>query len=198
MHLADIHPALAKMSSHPAVSDARAITYVATYPSMRALGSAPGAISADRFNQLVVLAYGWMPRVARIDLRHMPSALIELNAAKLATVPPAAISSLVRCLRSVVGASKVLHFVNHEVFPIWDSRIETFRLQGVPPYSHMKDLWNYQRYVRDVHSLRADSGFAAFYKGFQAAMNARLAVLGIPAYAISEVRAIEAAAFELS
>jgi hypothetical protein len=40
--------------------------------------------------------------------------------------------------------------------------------------------------------------FKAFFVGFSAAVKMRLAALGITGYAISEVRAIEAAAFELA
>jgi hypothetical protein len=85
------------------------------------------------------MAYGWMPRVVRIDPQHTPSALAALLPAQTAT--PATmrgtrVADIAACLHSVVGASKVLHFVNDAVFPIWDSNIETFRLGGKPPHNH--------------------------------------------------------------
>ena len=45
------------------------------------------------------------------------------------TPRPVGVADVAACLHSLVGASKVLHFVNDSVFPIWDSRIETYRLR---------------------------------------------------------------------
>jgi len=210
MKLLDILPAIGKITSTPTNLDPRAVTYLATYPSIRALGSAPGAITPDRFNQLVVMVYGWMPRIARVDLSSASRALTALNAAKIAT--PATcltidILSVADCLRSLVGASKALHFVSDAVFPIWDSNVEAFRLRvngimpaGKPlPYNHMTDVKNYCEYVREIHAIRADPTFSTvFLAPFNGATNSRLSALGIAPYPISEVRAIESAAFELA
>jgi hypothetical protein len=108
------------------------------------------------------------------------------------------VADIAACLHSVVGASKVLHFVNDAVFPIWDSNIETFRLGGKPPYNHMNRVGNYFAYADEVHAIRRDPGCPAFFTQFVAAFNARLAALRIGPYPISEVRAIEAAALELA
>lgn len=53
-------------------------------------------------------------------------------------------------------------------------------------------------YVSEVHSIQVEAGFAEFYIEFCDAYSARLIASGIPAYSITHVRAIEAAAFELS
>lgn len=179
----------------------RSITYLSTYPSIRAVGVAAGPILLDRFNQLAAMAYGWMPRIVRIDPHDTSRALAALVAAQRAT--PArlcriAVADVAACLHSLVGASKVLHFVNDAVFPIWDSSIETFRLNGPPPYNHMNVAANYFAYAEEVHGIRLDPTFPAFLTQLTAAMNARLTALGIAHYPISEVRAIEAAAFELA
>jgi hypothetical protein len=181
--------------------DLRAITYLATYDNIRSLATAPGAIGLGRFNQLATMVYGWMPRVVRIDPAHVTPALAAVAAAQRATpatVHTVPITALANCLRSLVGASKVLHFVNDAVFPIWDSKIETFRLGGVLPYGQMTHVANYLAYVTEVHAIRGDPAFAPFFAGFTAAMNTRLTAIGVPLYAMSEVRAIEAAAFELA
>lgn len=210
MKLTDILPAISKVAATGTNLDQRAITYLATYPSMRALGAAPGLISPVRFHQIAVMVYGWMPRIVRIHLSYASLALAALNAAKAATfatwhtVPADAVA---RCLRSVVGASKALHFVNDQVFPIWDSKVETFRLRvkgmigaGSPlPFNHMSNVKNYFDYVKDVHSIRSDPSFTTtFLAPFTAAANMRLSALGIAPYSVSDVRAIEAAAFELA
>jgi hypothetical protein len=201
MTLTDLQPAIGQIAGRPAIQNLRAITYLSSYPSLRALGAAPGPIPLDRFNQLAAMAYGWMPRIVRIDPLHTPQALAALVAAQAAT--PAtfhgiAVAAVAKCLHSLVGASKVLHFVNDRVFPIWDSSIETFRLHGLLPYNQMNVVANYFAYADDVHAIRGDLAFPAFLTQFTAAMNARLTALGIAHYPISEVRAIEAAAFELA
>jgi hypothetical protein len=208
--LPDILPAIGKMVCGPTRLDARAATYLATYPGIRALGAAPGPITPDGFNQLVVMVYGWMPRIVRIDLSCVSPALAALNAAKAATSATwhtVNVGAVADCLRSLVGASKALHFVNDDVFPIWDSNVESFRLRvsgvipaGRPlPYKHMNNLANYLDYVREVHAIQSDPSFSRkFLAPFNRATNARLSALGIAPYPISEVRAIEAAAFELA
>lgn len=210
MDLANIRPASGKIAAAPLSLDPRAVTYAVTYPSIRALGAAPGPITPDRFNQLVAMVYGWMPRVVRIDLSYVSSALTALNAAQTATAATCGavdVDAIAHCLRSLVGASKALHFVNDAVFPIWDSNVEAFRQRvngALPaatplPYKHMTNVKNYRDYVREVHVIRSDPSFStAFLTPFNVATNARLSALGIAPYPISDVRAIEAAAFELA
>jgi hypothetical protein len=201
MKLADIQPAIAKITSSPAIYDLRSITYLLSYPSIRAFGAQPGPLTLDRFNQLAVMAYGWMPRIVRIDSHQLPAALAALGAAQAATpatLKTVAVADVAICLRSLVGASKVLHFVNGTVFPIWDSGVEAFRLNGPLPYNQMNIAGNYFAYALEVHSIRQDPAFPAFLAQFHVAMSARLTALGISQYQVSEVRAIEAAAFELA
>ena len=201
MTLVGLLPAIAQIAGHPAIHELRSITYLSTYPSIRALGTTPGPIGLDRFNQLAAMAYGWMPRVVRIDPQHTPgaiAALISAQTATAATLRATPVAELAACLHSLVGASKVLHFVNDSVFPIWDSNIETFRLNGPPPHNHMNVVDNYFAYVNEVHAICGDPGFPAFFTQFTGAFNTRLTALDIAPYVISEVRAVESAAFELA
>lgn len=202
MKLSDIEPAISQIQQHPNLQDLRAITYLATYPSILAFGKSPGPITADRFHQLAVMAYGWMPRIVRVDLAYVPQALEALNdavqATAMAQLSAGAMNGLACCLRSVVGASKVLHFINDAVFPIWDSNVEGFRLKHPVSNDHMKKEANYFKYANDVHSIRSGQNFQTFYKSFSGVMQGRLRALGISLYQVSEVRAIEAAAFELA
>ena len=210
MNLVDILPAIAKITANPVIHDLRSITYLATYPSILALGTAGVPIALDRLHQVAAMAYGWMPRVVRIDPLHTANALVALNAlsalrvaaANPMTPRPVGVADVAACLHSLVGASKVLHFVNDSVFPIWDSRIETYRLRlrldRTPPHNHMNNIANYWSYFDDVHAIRLDPAFTNFFAQFTVALNIRLAALRIAPYTISDVRAIEAAAFELA
>ena len=201
MDLAELLPAIELITNNPLINDLRAITYLATYPSIRALGTTSGEFSLARFHQIATMAYGWMPRIVRLDpdfVEHALAASVAAQAATpetFATIPMSVIAS---CLHSVVGASKVLHFVNPAVFPIWDSSIEQFRLHGEASNAHMNDVAKYLEYAEEVHRIRAEAAFPNFFAQFNAALKSRLTALGIEPYDISEVRAIESAAFELS
>ncbi len=83
------------------------------------------------------------------------------------------VADIAACLRSVVGASKVLHFVNDAVFPIWDSNIEGFRLDGEPTYNHMRQVNNYFDYADNVHAIREDPAFPAFFTEIVVAFNGK-------------------------
>lgn len=153
------------------------------------------------FLQLATAAYGWMPRILRLDPQHLNDAINACKQAREATentwcaVP---IDRITACLHSVVGASKVLHFANPEIFPIWDRNVETFRLSAVPSQYHMNQSQNYKTYAKRVHEIRGTCCFTGFYDDFSRAFKDRLHNLKIPCYCITEIRAIEAAAFELA
>lgn len=202
MNLTDLLPAIKQIAAQSVVSDLRAFTYMATYPSILALGATPGPINMERFHQFALMAYGWMPRIVRLDPQHMENALESCQQAQAVTTAnrkAVMISAIADCLHSVVGASKVLHFIKPDVFPIWDSNIEQFRKKDVAlAYKHMDQVANYSLYVDEVHAIRLDSGFQLFYDQFNVALAARLVANNITPYQITEVRAIEAAAFELA
>ena len=182
--------------------DQRAITYLLTYPSMVKFGrSCP--LDAHHFHLLAALAYGWMPRVVRIDPGRLPEALETLKWARRQKrdaawkdIKRAMIEHLEACLGSMVGASKVLHFVNPYAFPIWDSRIEGLRKGGK---ARQKDMTvaGYMAYAKDVYKVRASPRFDRLYDQIASALQQKLGEFEIPLYAtsITKVRAIEYALF---
>ena len=201
MKLSDLLPSLQLMATSQAPSDLRAVTYFTTYPSILALGSSNPSLQLADLHQLCLVAYGWMPRIARLDPKHTRAALVAIQNARSAipqNIKNSDVSDLAIYLRSVVGASKVLHFVNPEVYPIWDSNIERFRQKSDPTTSYMSDASNYVSYIREVHSIRAEPGFTNFHAQFNSALAVWLAAVGTNAYTVTEVRAVELAAFELS
>lgn len=201
MELNDLFPAIQQIENQPAVNDLRSRTYLATYPSILAIGNVNEQIGVDRLHQLSAMVYGWMPRIVRLDPEHMNATLNALQQAQVANhndYNNVNIDDIANCLHSVVGASKLLHFVNPAIFPIWDSNIEQFRLGMEPPYNQMSRVDNYLEYVGEVHEIRQENNFCNFYREFSRVLQNRLEVNNIEAYEVSEVRAIESAAFELA
>lgn len=201
MKLADIQPSLKLMAASKPPSDLRAVTYLFTYPSILQLAASKSTLTMEDLHQLCLVAYGWMPRIARLDIKHTNDALTAIQIAKyksLEKITADDIADLALCLRSVVGASKVLHFINPEIFPIWDSNIERFRQGDEPPTNYMSNVANYMTYLQEVHEVRNEVGFNDFYTGFNKALASWLTAIGSCIYEVTEVRAVELAAFELS
>jgi hypothetical protein len=178
----------------------RQVTYLRTYPVLRDLGKIQKASPTERFLQLAVAAYGWMPRVVRVDADKLAAAADAVAKAADAKLAAQIIEAVADCLYSVVGASKVLHFVSPEVYPIWDSNVQRFWGYPAPPPTppFMREPKKYLSYAEDIHSLLDTEAAQAFCDEFRAAHAARLQRLEIGPYHINDVRVLESAAFELS
>lgn len=179
----------------------RAETYLRTYPSLLALARSHRC--DDRLlHQLMCVAYGWMPRILRIDPEFLPASVATLALVRDADIHnwhEISIDPLAKCVRSAVGASKILHFVNPEVFPIWDSKVE--RLRCKRPFmsdKHMSKVIHYNAYLREVHAMAQESQAEAFCASMNRSLRDRLSTLSIEPYSVCNVRAIELAAFSLA
>ncbi len=161
--------AIERVRNHTPAADSRAATYLRTYPALLALARCIDGDDASRFLQLATMTYGWMPRILRLDSKHIDKAIDAFRQAR-ATPQDALdfepVEYVAACLRSIVGASKLLHFANPEVFPIWDRNVERFRLGINPSQHHMGQTKNYTSYAQKVHETRRASTFSKFYEAF--------------------------------
>lgn len=200
MDLDDIRPVLAEIQDNPVVTDLRSHTYLSTYPGIIQFAQQINPDSDQQFRQLALMVYGWMPRVLRIDPAHVQQAVVAMEAARNATIgnyKVINISHIKNCLHSLVGASKLLHFLNPEVFPIWDKRIQSFCRRPNSNYS-MRKVDNYYQYADEVHAITCGPDFPEFFNQYCAANANRLASSNIENYQVSQIRAVEASAFELA
>jgi hypothetical protein len=200
MELRDLLPAVEHIRECVLRGGSRAASYLRTYPDIITLGTAAGQPDLSRLHRVALMAYGWMPRVLRLDPDYIESAVLTLRSAQVATADDwstVPIGDLALCLNSVVGASKVLHFTNPQMFPIWDRKVERFR-QGTDSQHHMNQGRNYLNYAHEIHAIARAPEFEAFFTAFSEAFRARLEALGIVPYQLTAVRAIETAAFELA
>lgn len=108
------------------VADRRRFTYLTSYPYFVNFFAAKDVLTLDDLIIGGSLVYSWMP-TALVWKNNNFSAVVELlNKAKnsdssIAESELLTISSLVN--GSIVGASKLLHFIKPSVYPIWDSKI---------------------------------------------------------------------------
>jgi len=188
------------MQNNPVVTDLRSHTYLSTYPDIIHFAQQINPDSDQQFRQLALMVYGWMPRVLRIDAAHSQLAEQEMVAARNSTIANyrnIEVQHIAICLRSLVGASKLLHFINPEVFPIWDSKIQAFCGRQNSDNA-MKKLANYYQYVDEVHAIINAPAFPQFFNNFTTAIANRLTQSNINHYQVSHIRAVESSAFELA
>lgn len=125
-------------------------------------------------------AYSWMATIKQLDprIKVVASAVDSLNRVRamhpedlhLSDVSSKAIprdqieklETLIEPIRqflsSVIGSSKLLHFVNPDVFPIWDATIHRYwEISGNKNSSD--SLYRYILYVYNIHALVNDAKF---------------------------------------
>lgn len=145
------------------------------------------------------MIYGWMPRVFRFgDWSLLESVLKNLNKARTATpLGESELETLSAFLNnSMVGTSKLLHFINPDVYPIWDSKICSIFFQKKPFDHRMKNVGNYITYQKWIRDKVAGEEFNTIYDEVNTKLNTLL-----PEYEndkISKVRAAELILFSAS
>jgi hypothetical protein len=119
------------------------------------------------------IVYGWMPTIPdlrlAVDVAANPercaTLLAELNLACSATEPLVAADAerAMTTVReftngSLIGASKLLHFLRPDIFPIWDSRVARRFCQtlGRPTQQRMRKLRNWREYFETLQSWKMD------------------------------------------
>ena len=152
------------LTSDRAISLLQSTHYYQSYRAILTLGS---QVSDDFENDgllgLTCAAYGWMPTIFKkwefgnfgfenpiatvngvSDLASAQAVLGEIN-----TVSP--------INNSWVGLSKVLHFLNPEIFPIWDSRIaKNFGLENRSQFNKKERYIDYLIFVHENLNQRLD------------------------------------------
>jgi len=111
------------------------------------------------FYQALLMVYGWMPTIpfSKSDFLPIDTKYIKiLNKAfkhkKNVIFSLEELSQLTKYTNnSIVGLSKMLHFMNPKVYPIWDSNIA--RVFNIKTIHQMKKLSNYLIYVESMHSI---------------------------------------------
>jgi hypothetical protein len=133
------------------------------------------------------LVYGWMPKV--LNLHTQPPNLTLAQAAALlesartqGIISDEHLSQLVSVVNnSIVGTSKLLHFVRPDIFPIWDSNVYGFVFGESPHNYRVNKVAKFREFVRYVDAIRAEKRFIDFH----ASVNSKVG------YEVSEPRAVE-------
>lgn len=166
-------------------------SYILSYPHLLSYFASKQILAAEDLVRGAHMAYGWMPTVlelypeaTNIDL--VTGAQLLNNAKRTGTLANDEIEQLARLVNhSLVGASKLLHFVSPDHFPIWDSKIYAFVFREKAHGYRVNQVSRYRQYVELLAQLRKDSRFPAFH----ASVNRKVG------YPVSELRALELVMF---
>jgi hypothetical protein len=166
-------------------------SYILSYPHLLSYFAAKSSFGPEDVVCGAHMAYGWMPTVLElypgspnIDL---PKAAELLTKAKRkGALTDDDIEQLARLVNnSLVGASKLLHFVSPEQFAIWDSKIYAFVFRERPHNYRVRQVLKYRYYLTQLDQYQKDSRFTAFH----ASINAKVG------YNVSALRALELVMF---
>ncbi|MDG1204649.1 MAG: hypothetical protein P8N51_04695 [Pseudomonadales bacterium] len=109
--------------------------------------------------------YGWMPTILNFKSDEFAAAVSILNEAKRPErISNENIQTLKRLVNnSLVGVSKLLHFVNPEVYAIWDSRVCNF-LTGKSYKQKVENIELFWSYLDLCKRVSSDPEFNAIHE----------------------------------
>ncbi len=120
---------------------------------------AEAVISTHKFIIGAYFTYGWMPTM--LNLEDDISVAVKIaNKAKNGEIITHGEKEALACAvnGSFVGASKLLHFINPDFYPIWDSRVYRY-LYNEPPYQYrLESISKYEEYKTFIKIIESDPG----------------------------------------
>jgi hypothetical protein len=113
-------------------------------------------------NDFIVSAYfsyGWMPKILKLNIQNdneLRSAVSLLNSVKQGNFLESSELEFLKKLlnNSIVGTSKLLHFISPYKYLIWDSRVANYF--GIKAYKEINSVESYLLYLKFCHKLDKD------------------------------------------
>ena len=137
-------------------------SYIKTYPEFITFFKNINTISKHDLVISSHFVYGWMPTIIDLKFEEMKEVLIYLNEAKKGSILNVnQLELLKKCINnSLVGLSKLLHFINPIDYAIWDSRIYRYTTDKKSSYG----IGNTQLYLNYLLRLNHIESHREFYK----------------------------------
>jgi hypothetical protein len=162
-------------------------SYILSYPHLLSYFENKTSFGVEDVVRGTHMVYGWMPRILNLNAGPIKLDLVEaagiLTKAKstgsLTNSDLAKIASLAG--NSLVGASKLLHFIAPNSFPIWDSNVYAFVFNERPHNYRVKQISKYRKYLDILNKLKADPRFNRFHMSISSKIG----------YEVSPLRALE-------
>lgn len=165
--------------------------YVVSYPHLLEYFSSKQLLDAGDVVRGAHMVYGWMPTILELypeqgkdGLDAAAQTLVKARTGKeLDDQEIEGLASLVN--NSLVGASKLLHFVAPAHFPIWDSKVYSFVHEKRPYHYRVNSVDAYKKYVQLLKELAKKPQFQDFHGSVQKKLG----------YSVSPMRALELVMF---
>jgi len=131
--------------------------------------------------------YGWMPTIINLKIEDEETILKLLNnARKPKLLSEEELMILKKSINnSMVGLSKLLHFINPKQYPIWDRRVFRYLTKKKSSYGIDKPKI-YLEYVSLVHEIARHKNYLKLHQKIEKKIG----------YEVSPMRAIEVVLFE--
>lgn len=156
--------------------------YLRTYPQLlRSTAILAKEMGEDVLPAIAHMAYGWMPTI----LKKFSDSKTDVVGSSTGCQSFEEASALIQSLdespinNSWVGMSKVLHFMNPEFFPIWDSRVA----------KHFGLKYDYQ--INKQNHFLEYLSFVSKHRNKDAVKKVKKAFVKEAGYSVSDVRACE-------
>ena len=165
-------------------------SYIRAYPHIVSMLSVKTAFTPSDFICASHMVYGWMPTILEIHANEHVSvamgAALLTKAKKQGYLSHTELGQLAQLVNhSVIGASKLLHFVNPQAFAIWDSKVYRF-VHGVAAHEYrVNNIAAYEHYLGMLGELKRDPRITDFCISIEQKMG----------YPVSVLRALEVVMF---
>lgn len=137
----------------------------------------------------ISFTYSWMPTILKsIKLENSEEVISILNDVKIGKQINEEQLTILKISfnNSLVGTSKLLHFINPNQYAIWDSRVFRFLNNEEPHKYKLEKPKVFIEYLKFIENLKSEKTFEAFYELMKEKVG----------YEITEYRALELAFFK--
>jgi hypothetical protein len=113
--------------------------------------------------------YGWMPTAFDFRSNDFNKAISILNKAKTNEQLTCEELSVLKCLfnNSLVGTSKLLHFINPHAYAIWDSHVYHYLTNETPHTYRIENLETYQEYLKFCQRIINYRGYEEIHRSMK-------------------------------
>lgn len=162
--------------------------YLLTYPHFLNYFNNIEVINLENLIIGISFTYSWMPTILKkLKVDDSEYLLYILNAVKQGKMINQEQLLFIKNAfnNSLVGTSKLLHFINPYKYAIWDSRVFYFLFNQKPHKYRLENIQNYLEYISLIEDLTKEQGFENFYTLIKQKID----------HEITEFRALELAFF---
>lgn len=174
----------------PNTSIDKSNSYIVSYPHMAAYFERHDPLHTEHLICGTLMVYGWMPTVLRSisstgSIGQLAGVLTRVR--KNGNITNQEIARVTQLTNnSLVGASKLLHFLAPDKFAIWDSKIYAFIHERYPHHYQVQNVSKFRDYHRDLEALCSHPEFPAFHNRVRKKIG----------YDVSRLRALEVVMFQ--